>query len=125
MGNKRYSDEAIVTALIAEGSIKGAAAYLHCKPRTIYDRMKTPSFKALYDQAKGEILKTVTAQIQGELSNSVKTLADIRDDKDAPKQTRANCATSLLQYGARFTEQTDILTRLEAIEEAQAIKNEI
>ena len=125
MARKRLTDEAIVAALIECGSIKAAAASLQCTPRTLYDRMKKPEFKELYTQAKADILKTVTAQLQGEFSNSVKTLAKIRDDEEAPKQTRANCATSILQYGARFTEATDILERLEAIEEAQALQNNL
>lgn len=125
MTRRRLTNEAIIAALIEHGSIKGAAASLQCTPRTLYDRMKKPEFKELYTQAKADILKTVTAQLQGEFSNSVKTLAKIRDDEEAPKQTRANCATSILQYGARFTEATDILERLEAIEEAQALQNNL
>lgn len=125
MTRRRLTNEAIIAALIEHGSIKGAAASLQCTPRTLYDRMKKPEFKELYARAKADILKTVTAQLQGEFSNSVKTLAKIRDDEEAPKQTRANCATSILQYGARFTEATDILERLEAIEEAQALQNNL
>lgn len=122
---KRLTDEAIIAALMAEGSIKGAAASLECTPRTLYERMKKPEFKTLYAQAKGEVLKTATAQLQGELSRSIATLAEVRDDTEAAKQTRVNAAVYILQYAARFTETTDIIERLEAIEEAQAISNNL
>ena len=122
---KRLEDETIIAALIAEGSIKGAASSLHCTTRTLYDRMKKPDFKELYAQAKADILKTATAKLQGNLCGAIDTLAEIMKDPETAKQTRANCAVSILQYGAKFTETTDILERLEAIEEAQALRNAI
>lgn len=125
MTRKRLQDEEIIAALIAEGSIKGAAASLKCTTRTLYERMKKPEFKALYSQAKGDILKTATAKLQGNLCGAIDTLTEIMTDKEAPKQTRANCAVSVLQYGAKFTEATDIIDRLEAIEEAQALSENL
>lgn len=125
MARKRLTDEAIISALVAEGSIKGAAASLKCATRTLYERMKSPEFKDLYAQAKADILKTATAKLQGKLCEAVDTLTEIMTDEEAAKQTRANCAVSILQYGARFTETTDILERLEAIEEAQAMNDNL
>ena len=125
MARKRRTDEAIIAALIASGSIKGAAASLKCTTRTLYERMKKPEFKELYAQAKADILKTATAKLQGNLCGAIDTLTEIMKDTEAPKQTRANCAVSVLQYGAKFTEATDIIERLEAIEEAQELQNNL
>ena len=123
MARKRLTDEAIIAALIASGSIKGAAASLKCTTRTLYERMKKPEFKELYAQA--DILKTATAKLQGNLCGAIDTLAEIMTDTEAAKQTRVNSAVSILQYAARFTETTDILERLEAIEEAQAMNDNL
>lgn len=125
MARKRLANEEIIAALIAKGSIKGAAASLHCTTRTLYERMKKPEFKQLYSQAKGEILKAATAKLQGNLCGAIDTLNEIMTDPEAPKQTRANCAVSILQYGAKYTEATDIIERLEAIEETQALNNSL
>ena len=125
MARKRLADEEIIAALIAEGSIKGAAASLKCTTRTLYERMKKPEFKQLYSQAKGEVLKAATAKLQGNLCGAIDTLNEIMTDPEAPKQTRVNSAVSILQYAARFTETTDILERLEAVEEAQALNNNL
>ena len=125
MARKRLTDEEIIAALIAEGSIKGAAASLKCTARTLYERMKKPEFKELYTQAKGEILKQATAKLQGNLCGAIDTLAEIMKDSETAKQTRVNSAVSILQYAARFTETTDILERLEAIEEAQAMNDNL
>lgn len=125
MARKRLTDEAIVAALIECGSIKGAAASLQCTARTLYERMKKPEFKKLYTQAKADILKTATAKLQGNLCGAIDTLSEIMQDPEAAKQTRVNSAVSILQYGARFTEATDIIERLEAIEEAQELQNNL
>lgn len=121
---KRLTDETIITALVEAGSIKEAAGKLHCTPRTIYDRMKKPAFRELYNQAKGELMKTAAAKLQGNLTGAIDTLVSIMTDKETAAQTRANCAVSILQYGARFAEATDIIERLEALEAAQAITDE-
>ena len=122
---KRLQNEEIIAALIAEGTIKGAAASLKCTTRTLYDRMKKPEFKTLYTQAKGEILKAATAKLQGQVSGAIDTLVEIRDDTEAPKQTRANCAVNILQYAARFTETTDIIERLEEVEKDLALSKNL
>lgn len=121
---KRLTDETIITALVEAGSIKEAAGKLHCTPRTIYNRMKKPAFRELYNQAKGELMKTAAAKLQGNLTGAIDTLVSIMTDKETAAQTRANCAVSILQYGARFAEATDIIERLEALEAAQAITDE-
>ncbi len=118
---KRLQDEQIIAALIAEGSIKAAAASLHCTTRTLYERMKKQEFKQLYSQAKAEIIKTVTAKLQGSMCGAIDTLIQIMKNPQTAPQTRANCAVSILQYGSRFTETADIIERIEAIEEAQAL----
>lgn len=125
MARKRLQDEEIISALIGSGSIKNAAAFLGCKPRTLYERMKKPAFKKMYADAKADIIKGTTAKLQGKLCGAVDTLSEIMQDPEAAKQTRANCAVSILQYGVRFTEATDIIERLEAVEEAQELQNNI
>ena len=122
---KRLTDEEIIVSLVSEGSIKGAAASLKCAARTLYERMKKPGFKKLYNQAKADILKNATAKLQGNLCGAIDTLTEIMNDKSAAMQTRANCAVSILQYAAKFTETTDIIERLEAIEEAQTLQNNL
>ena len=118
---KRLSDEQIIAALISKGSIKMAAAALQCMERTLYERMKKPEFKNKYAQAKTDLLKAVTAKLQGNMCSAIDTLVEIMKDEETAKQTRVNSAVSILQYGAKFTEATDIIERLEAIEKAQEL----
>ena len=122
MERKRLTNEEIIAALIERGSIKAAAAILECSTRTLYERMKASDFKEQYAQAKAEIIKTATAKLQGHLCGAIDTLVAIMNDSQAGNQTRVNCAVAILQYGARFTEATDILDRLEAVEQAQNLE---
>lgn len=123
MDKKRLSNEEIIAALISCGSIKEAASMLGYTVRTVYERMKAPDFRDQYAQAKGEIVKAAAAKLQGHMCDAVDTLVHIMTDTQAGNQTRVNCATAILQYGARYTEATDILERLEVIEQAQAVEN--
>lgn len=124
MPRKKLQDEAIIAALISEGSVKGAADSLGCNTKTVYARMRLPAFKKMYSQAKGDILKAATAKLQGNLCDAINTLTQIMKDPASPPQTRANCAVSVLQYGSKYIEQTDIVERLEAIEQIQKEDNE-
>ena len=121
---KRLTDEAIISGLIEAGSIKAAADRLGYNVKTLYERMKKPGFKELYAQAKAELLKTATAKLQGNLAGAIDTLAANMRDEETAKQTRANCAVAILQYAAKFTETTDIIERLEALEDARGIDGE-
>lgn len=121
---KRLTDEVIISGLIEAGSIKAAADRLGCTVKTLYERMKKTGFKELYAQAKAELLKTATAKLQGNLAGAIDTLAAIMKDEETAKQTRANCAVAILQYAAKFTETTDIIERLEALEDARGIDGE-
>lgn len=123
MSKKRLQDEAIISALISEGSIKCASELLECSTRTLYERMKKPQFKELYAQAKADILKTATAKLQGNLCKAIDTLVEVMTDEKTAPQTRVNSAVSILQYAVRFTEATDIIERLEVIEKAQEINS--
>lgn len=116
---KSLSDEAIIAALIAEGTVKGAAISLGCTERTLYKRMKAPAFQEMYAAARADILKTATSKLQGQLCKAVDTLVEIMEDRKSPQQTRVNAASTILLYGARFTESTDLLARLEALESLQ------
>ena len=119
MARKRLEDEVIISAIISEGSVKGAAASLNVSVRTLYERMRKPDFRELYATAKADILKAATAKLQGQLSAAIDTLSSIMKDEDTAKQTRVNSAVSILQYASRYTDQTDIIERIEALEQAR------
>lgn len=116
---KTISNEVLCAALIEEGSVKGAALLLGCSDRTLHVRMKAPEFREMYAQARADVLKNATAKLQGSLCEAVETLKKIMTDETTPKQVRVNAASTILLYGARFTESVDLLARLEVLESLQ------
>jgi uncharacterized protein (UPF0147 family) len=113
---KRLCNEAIISALLSEGSIKGAAASLDCKVPTIYARMKQPDFQQQYAQARGELIKAATAKLQNHMTAAVDVLAELMNDETVPKQTRVYSAVNILQIAKQYTSQTEIIERLEELE---------
>lgn len=116
---KRLTDEAIISALLSEGSVKGAAAVLGCTPRTINSRSKSQEFKEMYQEARADLLRAGAAKLQGHVAEAVDTLAEIMQDPGVAPQTRCNAATAVLSHAAKYTESIDLLSRLEAVEESQ------
>lgn len=117
MPKKLLSDEEIVAAILAQGSITGAAASLNTQYKYINKRMQTPEFKAIYKKAKADIIRSATAKLQSSISSAIDNIVKIMNDEEIAAQTRVNAATTVLQYAARFTQEIDIIERLEAIEE--------
>jgi uncharacterized protein (UPF0147 family) len=87
---------------------------------TIYGYLRKSEFKAKYDSIRAEILQQSTAFLQVQVSEAAKTVREIMNDKKAPARTRLNASKIMLEYAVKFTEQVDILPRLEALEAAQA-----
>lgn len=108
---KRLCNEAIISALLSEGSIKAAAEALGCKEQTIYTRMKQEDFQQQYAQARAELMKSATAKLQNHMTAAVDVLAEIMTDETVPKQTRVYSAVNILQIAKQYT-QTEMAERL-------------
>ena len=108
---KRLCNEAIISALLSEGSIKAAAEALGCKEQTIYTRMKQEDFQQQYAQARAELMKSATAKLQNHRTAAVDVLAEIMTDETVPKQTRVYSAVNILQIAKQYT-QTEMAERL-------------
>lgn len=112
---KRLCNEAIISALLSEGSIKAAAEALGCKEQTIYTRMKQEDFQQQYAQARAELMKSATAKLQNHMTAAVDVLAEIMTDETVPKQTRVYSAVNILQIAKQYT-QTEMAERLIEVE---------
>lgn len=113
----KLTNEKIISALLATTKIKDAAALCEVSESTLYARMRKPQFKELYGQARRSLIDQGTATLQGHLNSAIQTIAAIQEDKKAPPQVRLNAAEAIIRNTLKLTEQNDILTRLEALEE--------
>ena len=98
----KASDEAIVAALMSNGTVKGAAAVVGLTERALYDRMSGGAFKAMYMAAKADVLREATASLNAELAEAVKTTADIMRDQTVNPAVRLQAASTLLSNAVKF-----------------------
>lgn len=105
MKQPAISDEAIIAALLSHGGIGKAAEAVGIAPRTIYNRMATPEFRAAYSAARADLVRGAVADLHAHMAEAVEVVAAIMNDPDAPPTTRINAARLLLDSAARFTDR--------------------
>ena len=69
-------------------------------------------------KAFAELVEDATRKVQQTLEPAVAVLRGIMEDGEENGQVRVSAARSVLEYGLKLTEQTDILTRLTELEAA-------
>lgn len=114
---KRCNDEQIIQAVLSSGSQSEAARSLGLNKTTITHRMKNPEFKRKLDEAKAAYLQQAVQELRQELKSSVKTLAEVRDDKEAPQSVRIQAADTILRHACKYTEIVDIVSEIQALKE--------
>lgn len=105
-------------ALLTNPTKEKAAAAAGITSKTLRGYLADPEFQTEYKKAFGDLVEDVTRQTQQALSPAVSTLREIVEDGDESTQARISAARSILEYGLKLTEQTDILSRLEELEAA-------
>lgn len=76
-------------------------------------------FQAAYRRAVAEILEGTTRKAQTAAGEAIDVLRDIMSNTNEQAGPRVQAADKVLTHAQRLTEQTDILARLESLEEAQ------
>lgn len=71
------------------------------------------------DEHRRENLTAACGALQGALLDAIRTARDILNDTENAPQVRLNAASMVLSNALRYTEQNDILQRLDALEAAQ------
>ena len=107
-------------ALLTQPTKAAAAEAAGISPRTLRDYLNDQDFQTEYKKAVYEILQTATRQAQMSLSPAIIALRDICESDDSMQKpgtgNRIAAARTLLEYGLKMTEITDILSELEAVE---------
>lgn len=104
------TDEALITAIISNPTIKAAAKAAGCSESTIYQRLKKRDFVEMLDAYRAEILRETTSRVQANMSRAVETIKSIMEDGTTNPQTRLNAAETLIR---QYRELTRELTKQE------------
>lgn len=103
----KISNEQIVAALLSSTTNNEAAEKLGIAERTLYDRMRSLSFKELYEEAKDRIVDDALDKAQRALSRSIDTMVELMENRDIPAQTRLNAAVAIRQTVTKLNRQID------------------
>lgn len=103
-------------ALLTQPTKAAAAKAAGIAPRTLRDYLADPEFQTEYKKAFGQLVSDATRQAQQALSPALSALRDIVEDDEENSSARIAAARSLLEYGLRLTEFSDILAELESVE---------
>ena len=115
----KVTDEAILGALLASGSNRGAAKALGISEKTIRSRLQRPDFRERYEDLKNGMIEAVSDEIAANLSGAVQTLVEIMTNAENNAAVRSQAAGELLRTALRYFEAGKFERRITALEAAQ------
>ena len=85
--------------------------------QTYYNYINKPQIKKVLNQMRVEVLQNTTKKLQGNLQLCTDELIKIiKDNKTAP-QVKINAINSVFNYCGKLTEQVDVLSKINEIED--------
>lgn len=107
-----------LVALLTQPTKEKAATAAGITSKTLRSYLDDPEFRAEYRKAYSELVEDATRKVQQTLDPAVAVLREVMEDGSENGQVRVSAARSVLEYGLKMTEQTDILNRLQDLEAA-------
>lgn len=107
-----------LVALLTQPTKEKAATAAGITSKTLRSYLDNPEFRAEYRKAFSELVEDATRKVQQTLDPAVAVLREVMENDSENGQVRVSAARSVLEYGLKMTEQTDILNRLQELEAA-------
>ncbi len=108
--------EKVLIALLETPSIREAAKTSGVCESTIYGYLKDKEFLSEYRNARRQTVETAIAQMQNAASEAVSRLKELQYSENPA--VAARCAQIIFENSVKGLETTDILERLEVLENA-------
>jgi hypothetical protein len=115
-GKQKNADELFLTALACGATVENAARAAGISSRTAYRRLQDSAAKQRLAQIRTDIVQRTAGTLTAAATEAVKTLMTLMQTS-APPPVRLGAARVTLEMGIRLRENTELLTRIEAIEE--------
>ena len=110
--------ERALAALLSSDTQTEAAAKCGLSDRTLRLYLADPTFNAEFKRRKRQIISDATRQLQASYQAAIRALCNIVENKKSTPGEKVSASRALLEYGLKFTEINDVLTRIEDIERA-------
>jgi chemotaxis protein histidine kinase CheA len=113
-------DEVLALAIASGHTIKDAAALANLAERTAYRHAAEPAFRARVQAIRSEMMSTAVGQLAAILTTATDALK--RNLTCGNPAVEVRSAVAVLEQTLKLREQTEIETRLLALEEQAAAK---
>ena len=113
---KNSKRELLLSALLTNPTVKAAAASVGVPETTAYNWLRAPDFAEEYTKRKRQAVSEANDYLQSKINAATEIIIKIMCDTNAPAQTRLNAARTILDTAYKIFEQTEILSRIEALE---------
>lgn len=109
-----------LAALIRAPTTREAAAEAKIGYSTLRKWMASDDdFRKAYSAELAQLTEEAGRSVRAGMTDAAEALRRIATDPDAPSSARVAAAKAILDSGLRIVEITDVISRLEALEDAQ------
>jgi hypothetical protein len=122
-GPRHQGDTVLVAALLEGRTLKDAAGVAHMGEHTARRRMQDPAFQRALAAARQEALAAAITQLTGATALASAQLTRLAAHAQQEAIQLAACRT-ILETAIKGAELLDLVTRIEALEAAQAVRAE-
>ena len=118
MGTARHweQDERVISAFLTNYRAVDIMAETGLSKSTVYKLRNNQVFQKVIKERKQAILKTAVNKMQSYLTKDVEILQEIIEDPETSAQVKINGIRVLMEQLRDWTMTTDIIKRLEALE---------
>ncbi len=115
---KNYTeDERVIWAFLNNFRMTDVMKETGLSKNTVYKIRNDPEFQKVIRERKEAILKTAVNKMQGYLTKDVEILQKIIEDPETTAQVKINGIQTLMNQLRDWTTTTDIMKKLEALQE--------
>ena len=115
---KNYTeDERVISAFLNNFRMVDVIRETGLSKKTCYKIRNDPEFQKVIRERKEAILKTAVNKMQSYLTKDVEILQQIIEDPETSAQTKVNAIQTLMNQLRDWTTTTDIMKKLEALQD--------
>lgn len=109
--------EMAIAIILQESTMQNAARKIGISYSTLWRWLQQPDFQRALKAARKQAVSQATSTLSRICHESVLTLQEIMNDKNAPASARVSAAKTVLDSGLKGIEMDDLDARLAALEQ--------